>query len=212
MSTWLRVVAPDSGAVPTVAPGPGTRPAPPAGPAHPARPDLGPARPASALDDVVRAHLPGLLRYATVLTGDGHTAADLVQEVLLRAHVRWTRIALMERPDLYLRRMVTNEHLSWRRRWHVRTIRPAADEVLAAHLDPEGDHAHHVVEDDAMWRRLEALPPRQRTVLVLRYYEGLDDLEIAGVLGTSGATVRSHASRALATLRRTEPTTRPETR
>jgi len=163
-----------------------------------------------ALDDLVRVHLAGLLRYATVLTGDGHTAADLVQEVLLRAHVRWTRIALLERPDLYLRRMVTNEHLSWRRRWHVRTIRPAADEVLAAHADAHADHADDVVHQDAMWRQLEALPPRQRAVLVLRYYEGLSDVEISQVLGTSPATVRSHASRALATLRDTDLSTRPE--
>ncbi|MGY4642903.1 RNA polymerase sigma factor [Cellulomonas sp. URHB0016] len=164
------------------------------------------------LDDVVRDHLPGLLRYATVLTGDGHVAADLVQEVLLRAHVRWTRIALMARPDLYLRRMVTNEHLSWRRRWHVRTIDVAGDDVLAARATPQADHAQHVVEDDAMWRRLTELPPRQRTVLVLRYYEGLDDTEIADVLGTSSATVRSHASRALASLRQTSLPTSPETR
>ena len=115
---WGRPVSVDSAAIPVVEP---------------------------ALDDLVRVHLAGLLRYATVLTGDGHTAADLVQEVLLRAHVRWTRIALLERPDLYLRRMVTNEHLSWRRRWHVRTIRPATDEVLAAHADAHGDHADDVV-------------------------------------------------------------------
>lgn len=163
-----------------------------------------------ALDDLVRVHLAGLLRYATILTGDGHTAADLVQEVLLRAHVRWTRIALLERPDLYLRRMVTNEHLSWRRRWHVRTIQPAADEILAAHAGASGDHAHGVVEEDAMWQRLEELPPRQRAVLVLRYYEGLSDVEISQVLGTSPATVRSHASRALATLRDTVQPNRPE--
>lgn len=175
--------------------------------------DGGDARAAPrALDDVVRDHLPGLLRYATVLVGDGHTAADLVQEVLLRAHVRWNRIALMERPDLYLRRMVTNEHLSWRRRWHVRTIHPAEDDVLAAHATPQGDHADDVGHDDTMWQHLAALPPRQRTVLVLRYYEGLSDPEIATVLGTTSATVRSHAARALATLRHTDLTTAPETR
>lgn len=191
MTTPTRSASPDGAAVPLVPP---TRPVD------------------RALDEVVRDHLPGLLRYATVLVGDGHTAADLVQEVLLRAHVRWTRISLMERPDLYLRRMVTNEHLSWRRRWHVRTIHPAADDVLAAHADPHGDHAEHVVQDDAMWRHLAALPPRQRTVLVLRYYEGLSDPEIATVLGTSSATVRSHASRALAALRQTDLSTPPEHR
>ncbi|UZN01980.1 SigE family RNA polymerase sigma factor [Cellulomonas sp. S1-8] len=196
MSVWTQTSRPDSAAIPVVRPlhaVTGPSPAEDGATHH--------------LDDVVRAHLPGLLRYATVLTGDGHTAADLVQEVLLRAHVRWTRISLMDRPDLYLRRMVTNEHLSWRRRWHVRTVHPSTEEVLAAHADPTRDHAHRVVEDDAMWERLAALPPRQRTVLVLRYYEGLADLEIAQVLGTSAATVRSHASRALATLRVADLTT-----
>ena len=188
MSTWVGSVGPDSAAIPLV---------------RPARELPSGQR----LDDVVRAQLPGLLRYATVLTGDGQTAADLVQEVLLRAHVRWTRIAMMERPDLYLRRMVTNEHLSWRRRWSTRNVRPESDETLAVHVDPQLDHAQHVVEDDAMWRRLETLPPRQRAVLVLRYYEGLSDPEIAGVLGTSAATVRSHASRALAALRYPDPST-----
>lgn len=185
----------------------------PTGDCHERRPD--PRSPVDeatpALHDVVRDQLPGLLRYATVLTGDGHTAADLVQEVLLRAHVRWARIALLERPDLYLRRMVTHEHLSWRRRWHVRTIKPVDDEVLAAHSEPQDDHASRVAADDAMWRRLAALPARQRTVLVLRYYEGLSDLEIAEVLGTSGTTVRSQASRALATLRALDPSTSTET-
>ncbi|GAB4086315.1 hypothetical protein GCM10028784_29450 [Myceligenerans cantabricum] len=159
----------------------------------------------SDLDGLVRALLPGLLRYATMLVGDQHTAADLVQEVLLRAHVRWERIALMDRPDLYLRRMVTNEHLSWRRRWHVRTIRPAADDVLATHAGQERDPAQGVADGDAMWKLLADLPRRQRTVLVLRYYESLSDPEIAAVLGTTAVTVRSHASRALATLRRVLP-------
>lgn len=169
-----------------------------------------PSRP-QTLDELVRTHLPGLVRYATVLVGDQHTAADLVQEVLLRAHQRWHRITLTERPDLYLRRMVTNEHLSWRRRWHVRMIRPTADDALVDHAGAGGDPAEHLAQQDAMWQRLARLPARQRAVLVLRYYEGLVDAEIATVLGTSPATVRSHAARALSTLRRTDPTLR-ETR
>ena len=202
MTTWTRTTGPESSATPVVPALPRDRPPRTARPGAPA---------AAVLDDVVRTHLPGLVRYATVLTGDGHTAADLVQEVLLRAHVRWHRIALMDRPDLYLRRMVTNEHLSWRRRWHVRSIRPAADDVLAAHAPPHDDRTD-TVHDDAMWRHLAALPPRQRTVLVLRYYEDLSDPEIATVLGTTSATVRSHAARALSTLRHADLTTAPETR
>ncbi len=168
--------------------------------------DLDPPGTTLTLDDLVRTHLPGLIRYATVLVGDQHTAADLVQEVLLRAHQRWHRITLTERPDLYLRRMVTNEHLSWRRRWHVRMVRPTADDALVDHAGAGGDHAESLARRDAMWHRLAQLPPRQRTVLVLRYYEGLADTEIATVLGTSPATVRSHAARALTTLRHTETT------
>jgi RNA polymerase sigma-70 factor (sigma-E family) len=202
MTTWATARGPDSAAIPQVRP---------AADDPTAAPGQDSEVVAQRLDDVVRDHLPGLLRYATVLTGDGHVAADLVQEVLLRAHVRWGRIALMARPDLYLRRMVTNEHLSWRRRWHVRTIHATTDDVLAARMTPHADHARHVVEDDAMWRHLAELPPRQRAVLVLRYYEGLADAEIADVLGTSSATVRSHASRALATLRTTDLSTPPET-
>ncbi|WP_129782812.1 RNA polymerase sigma factor [Promicromonospora panici] len=196
MTVWLPATSPDSTPVPRVA---AERV-----PAHDA--DAAHAGPARTLDELVRTHLPGLIRYATVLVGDQHTAADLVQEVLLRAHQRWHRIALTERPDLYLRRMVTNEHLSWRRRWHVRMIRPTADDALVTHAGTAGDHAEHLAQEDAMWRRLEQLPARQRTVLVLRYYEGLVDTEIATVLGTTPATVRSHAARALATLRRTDPT------
>jgi len=153
------------------------------------------------LDAVAREHLPALVRYATTLTGDPEVAADLVQEVLARAHSRWRRIGLLERPDLYLRRMITNEHVSWRRRWHVRTVRAAPDEVLVARATPVVDHAQGVVENDAMQGALRQLSPRQRSVLVLRYYEGLDDAEIAAVIGTSRATVRSHVSHALAALR-----------
>jgi RNA polymerase sigma-70 factor (sigma-E family) len=184
--------------------GPASAPTPRVGAPAPSR-DADGAGSAGTLDELVRTHLAGLIRYATVLVGDQHTAADLVQEVLLRAHQRWRRIALTDRPDLYLRRMVTNEHLSWRRRWHVRMIRPTADDALVGHAGTGGDHAEHLAQEDAMWHRLEQLPPRQRTVLVLRYYEGLADVEIATVLGTSPATVRSHAARALTTLRNTDP-------
>lgn len=192
MTIWLETAGTDSA------------PTPRAAPAH-AQDGDHPAR-ARSLEELVRAHLPGLIRYATVLVGDQHTAADLVQEVLLRAHQRWHRITLTDRPDLYLRRMVTNEHLSWRRHWHVRMIRPTADDALVDHAGASGDPAEHLAQQDAMWRRLARLPARQRTVLVLRYYEGLADAEIATVLGTSPATVRSHAARALATLRHTDPT------
>src|SRR6266498_156962 len=60
--------------------------------------------------------LPALVRYAAVLTGDRDLAQDIVQEVLARAHARWRKISGLEVPDLYVRRMITNEFVSWRRR------------------------------------------------------------------------------------------------
>ncbi|MBA3417743.1 MAG: SigE family RNA polymerase sigma factor [Geodermatophilaceae bacterium] len=138
------------------------------------------------------ARLPGLLRFAVMLTGERELAQDIVQEVLCRAHGRWRRIVATDRPELYVKRMITNEFLSWRRRRRVVTVPLDADVPLP---DPAGD------ESDDLWQRLAGLPRQQRAVLVLRYYEGLSDLEIADALRCSAGTVRGYASRALSTLR-----------
>ncbi|MEV6299954.1 SigE family RNA polymerase sigma factor [Actinoplanes sp. NPDC051861] len=151
------------------------------------------------------ARLPSLLRYAVVLTGDRELAQDVVQEVLARAQVKWRRISDADSPEAYVRRMVLNEYLSWRRSWAARHVH-AAGERLVEIDDARGgvrDHADGVVEADALWNRLSLLGRKQRAVLVLRYYEQLEDDAIADLLGCSPATVRSHASRALKTLRLT---------
>ncbi|HEU4347851.1 MAG TPA: SigE family RNA polymerase sigma factor [Actinoplanes sp.] len=151
------------------------------------------------------ARLPSLLRYAVVLTGDRDLAQDIVQEVLARAQLRWRRISDAESPEAYVRRMVLNEYLSWRRSWAVRNVHAVGERL--GDLDDArggvGDHAQRVVDADELWRRLAALGRKQRAVLVLRYYEQLDDPAIADLLGCSPATVRSHASRALKALRLT---------
>ncbi len=149
------------------------------------------------------ARLPSLLRYAVVLTGDRELAQDIVQEVLARAQVRWRRISETENPEAYVRRMVLNEYLSWRRSWAVRHVH-AVGERLVDLDDARGgvrDHAEGVVLADELWKRLATLGRKQRAVLVLRYYEQLEDDQIADLVGCSPATVRSHASRALKTLR-----------
>ena len=151
------------------------------------------------------ARLPSLLRYAVVLTGDRDLAQDVVQEVLARTQVKWKRISDADSPEAYVRRMVLNEYLSWRRSWAARHVH-AAGERLVEIDDARGgvrDHAEGVVEADALWNRLALLGRRQRAVLVLRYYEQLEDDAIADLLGCSPATVRSHASKALKTLRLT---------
>ncbi|GIE75394.1 hypothetical protein Aph02nite_13440 [Actinoplanes philippinensis] len=140
---------------------------------------------------------PSLVRLARLLTGDPHRAEDLVQDVLTRAYARWGRIGSTEQPDLYVRRMLVNAHHSWwrRRSSHEVTVPVVADAAGA------GDEAAAVDERDAMWRLVQALPVRQRTVIVLRYYEDLGDTAIADILGCSTGTVRTHAARALTALR-----------
>jgi RNA polymerase sigma-70 factor (sigma-E family) len=150
-------------------------------------------------DEYVALRLATLLRFAMVLTCDPHLAEDVVQDVLLRAYDRWARIAAMEHPEAYLKRMVVNEYLSWRRR-SARTV-PVETATLAAALAPAPDHAAPHGERDAMVRRIAALPPRQRAVVALRFYDGRSDDEIATILGCGESTVRSTASRALAALR-----------
>ncbi|WP_306206642.1 SigE family RNA polymerase sigma factor [Actinoplanes sp. RD1] len=144
-------------------------------------------------EEFAAARSPALLRYAMLLSGDREQARDLVQEVLTRALVKWRRIEGTDEPYAYVRRMLTNEYLSWRRRRKLATVPLQEDLDRPAEQGPE--------HGTALWNLLARLPRQQRAVLVLRYYEGLTDDEIAGVLGCRGGTVRGYASRALAALR-----------
>ncbi|GAA1509902.1 SigE family RNA polymerase sigma factor [Dactylosporangium maewongense] len=138
-----------------------------------------------------------LLRFARLLTDDEHRAEDLVQDVLAKAYARWGRIARTDRPDVYVRRMLVNTHHSW---WRRRSSREVTVEAVGER-PATGDEAAEVAERDALWRLVRQLPKRQRTVIVLRYYEDLDDARIAEILDCSTGTVRTHAKRALDTLR-----------
>ncbi|MEU8255472.1 SigE family RNA polymerase sigma factor [Micromonospora inaquosa] len=151
------------------------------------------------------ARTSALVRLARLLTADEHRAEDLVQDVLAQAYARWGRIARTDRPDAYVRRMLVNAHKSWWRRRSSREI------VVAAVLDEAGtvDEAAGVAERDALWRLVCALPERQRTVIVLRYYEDLDDASIAEIVDCSLGTVRTHAKRALAALRQRQEAANP---
>jgi RNA polymerase sigma factor (sigma-70 family) len=102
----------------------------------------------------------------------------------------------MAEPHAYVRRMVVNEYLSWRRRLARTSPRAEVAEDV-----PVGDGSDERAARDAMIRRLARLPRRQRAAVVLRYYAGLPDAEIAVELGCRVTTVRSQISRALATLR-----------
>lgn len=155
--------------------------------------------------DYVTRQRPALMRFATVLTGRTWLAEDVVSDVLGRAFERWDRIKDMAEPNAYVRRMIVNDYLSWHRR--------LARTSLRADVEPDiariGDGADERAERDAMIRRLAKLPRRQRAAVVLRYYAGLSDADIAAHLGCREVTVRSQISRALASLRLDHTTAAP---
>jgi RNA polymerase sigma factor (sigma-70 family) len=144
------------------------------------------------------------MRFATVLTCRTWLAEDLVSDVLGRAFERWERISVMAEPNAYVRRMVVNEYLSWHRRL-TRTSPRAGVEPMAT-----SDGADERAERDAMIRRLAGLPRKQRAAVVLRYYAGLSDREIAAQLGCREPTVRSQIHRALKVLRIDLTTSAPD--
>lgn len=149
----------------------------------------------------VDAAQPPLLRFALLLTGSRHDAEDLLQGALEKVCRSWKRVREMEQPLAYTKRTMVNLHTS---RW-----RKLRREVLSGDGPPDRGHELRAAPpvEDPMWGLLATLPPRQRAVLVLRYYEDLSEREIAETLGCTVGTVKSQASRALDKLRAslTEP-------
>ena len=140
-----------------------------------------------------------------ICSGDRAAAEDAVQEALTKAYVRWGHISGLSNPTGYVRRMVINECLTTRRRWRRRhqSHTPMVEGHVVGGFEP--------VEDRQVLAQLLAqLGPRQRAVLVLRYFCDMPDPQIAEVLGCSSANVRSQASRALQSLRRSTSTSTPE--
>ncbi|HVE97871.1 MAG TPA: SigE family RNA polymerase sigma factor [Mycobacteriales bacterium] len=153
----------------------------------------------ATFDEYVVARGQALLRLAWLLARDEHVAQDVVQEALAKASGRWSRIERLGAPDAYVRKMVVNEVLSWRRRKIAVPSDRLSDRAVPGTYggDPAGPHA----DRDQVLALLATLPRQQRAVLVLRYYEGLDDVAIGELVGCAPVTVRAHASKALARLR-----------
>lgn len=151
-------------------------------------------------DEFVAARMGALVRYTAVITCDSHLAEDILQDVLVKAQARWSRIARTEAPEWYVRRMILNEFLSWRRRWAARQI-PLSNAELDDTMSGVGDETALVDQRDALLRVIASLPPKQRAAVALRFYEDLPDSEIAELLGCRAVTVRSHISRALSSMR-----------
>ncbi|WP_313896267.1 SigE family RNA polymerase sigma factor [Streptomyces sp. YIM 98790] len=152
---------------------------------------------APAFEDYAAVIWPSLYRSAFLLTGNQADAEDIAQQTLLRAYRSWPRIIRADSPDAYVRRMLTNTFLS--------ANRPKKRRLeLLTDTPPEHGAAQrpHGPEDRlTLWPHVKSLPPRQRAVIVLRYYEDLSEQEIADILGCSRGNVKSTAHRALKVLR-----------
>lgn len=154
-----------------------------------------------SFEDFVRARSSSLLRTALLLTGQNRAEAeDLLQLAFERAYRHWPRVCRIDEPERYVRRIIANASAD---RW--RKIARRAEQVIPATYPDLAipDHTARFAEHDYLLRALAALPPGQRAVLVLRYFDDLSEGETAQMLGCSVGTVKSQAARALARLRST---------
>jgi RNA polymerase sigma-70 factor (sigma-E family) len=159
------------------------------------------AAPEEAFTVFVDAAWTRLHRYGYVLTGSSLEAEELVQETLVKVFQAWDRIDAEGSAMAYTRTAMARTHVS---RWRSLTRRTAVEDRTA--LDRSVPSLPSMWESvaadrDEVWRALAQLPPRQRAVVVLRFYEDLPERAIAEVLGCAVGTVKSQLSRALASLR-----------
>ncbi len=148
-------------------------------------------------DDFVRARTGALWRTAYLLTGDRHLAEDLLQTALERAAVRWRRL---DQPEAYVRRVLYTQSVSWWRS-RQRRVREVLLDTTPEPAGPPGDPELRVLLAQALRR----LTPRQRAVLVLRFYEDCSEAETARMLGVAVGTVKSQTRHALRRLRELAP-------
>ncbi|GAB3031028.1 RNA polymerase [Nocardioides flavus (ex Wang et al. 2016)] len=148
---------------------------------------------------------PTLYRSAYLLAGNHADAEDLAQQTLIKAHRAWSRVSASDSVNAYVRRILTNTFLDSRRP-RARRLELLTDE-LPERGGPTGATGSTAgtpgTSDDrmALWPHVRELPPQQRAVIVLRYFEDLSEAEIADTLGCSRGTVKSTAHRALKRLR-----------
>ncbi|MEV1244252.1 SigE family RNA polymerase sigma factor [Nonomuraea sp. NPDC050022] len=148
--------------------------------------------------EFVRARQQSLMRTAYLLTGDTHLAEDLLQTVLTRVASHWPKLTKGGNPEAYARKALVNQNISWRRRKRV--------ELPGSELPEVGQsHDEATVRRLALLQALAQLTPKQRTVIVLRYYEDRTEHETAQLMGVSLGTVKSQTHYALSKLRALTP-------
>ena len=159
--------------------------------------------------DFMHGRWPAMVRLAYALTGDQGHAEDVAQTAFARTYASWPKVRRTGSPEAYVRRIVINENLNRFRKHRVAerltdtlpdSVSGALPGSLAGSLS--GSDATRQYDDrSALMAALQRLGPRQRAVIVLRYWMDLTEAEIAAALGCSVGTVKSQAARALATLR-----------
>jgi RNA polymerase sigma-70 factor (sigma-E family) len=146
----------------------------------------------------IHAVAPRLFRSAYALTGDYQLAEDALQAAFAAAYSSWKRVQQADLPEAYVRRMVFNQVMSWRRRHAWSSERSSAQPPDSLALS----HEQTIVDFDEVWQALAQLPRRQRAVVVLRYYDDLSEADIATALGIRPGTVKSQCAAGMRTLRR----------
>jgi len=150
--------------------------------------------------DFVAARTGALIRLAYVLAGDQHGAEDLLQTALAKTAARWKQLRHAD-PEAYVRQVMYREQVSRWRRWARRREVPMSQPPEVSTADPSG----HTDLRLAMRAALLRLPPAQRLVIVLRYFEDLSETQVAEAIGVSVGTVRSRTHRAVDRLRTLMP-------
>lgn len=149
--------------------------------------------------EFVAARSPALQRAAYLMVGSRGLAQDLVQEALTKTYVAWPRLRDPQAAEGYARKAVTTTAIDWSRRrsWsHERPSEKVTDGG-GVHDDP----ADRLVVRDRLWSALLELPVRQRTAIVLRYYDDLTEAQTADAMGCAVGTVKSQVSAGMAKLR-----------
>jgi RNA polymerase sigma-70 factor (sigma-E family) len=152
--------------------------------------------------EFVLARQQALMRTAYLLTGDAHQAEDLLQSVLSKVVRHWGRLARDGNPEAYIRKSLVNQYTSWRRR-------PRPEQPSAELTDHGASHDDATLDRIVLRQALAKLGPRQRAVIVLRFYEDLTEAQTAEALGCSIGTVKSQTHHALNRLRAIAPELAP---
>jgi RNA polymerase sigma-70 factor (sigma-E family) len=152
-----------------------------------------------SFEEFVCARLSSLLRTALLLTGQNRAdAEDLLQIALERAYRHWSRLSASDDAERYVRRILANASTD---RWRMLARRSEQPLAVAGSELAVPDRTSKIVDRQYLLWALARLPPRQRAVLVLRYFNDMSEGEIAETLGCSAGTVKSQAAAALARLR-----------